>query len=86
MATEMITLKLDDKFLEDVDTIVKKEGYQSRTEFIRNALREQVNKSKMKETILELAYLKGKSNKKISNKEYEAARKKAFEELEKEIR
>ena len=86
MATEMITLKLDDKFLEDVDAIVKKEGYQSRTEFIRNALREQVNKAKMKEIIMELASLKGKSNKKISDKEYEAARKKAFEELEKEIR
>ena len=86
MATEMITLKLDDKFLEDVDAIVKKEGYQSRTEFIRNALREQVNKAKMKEIIMELASLKGKSNKKISDKEDEAARKKAFEELEKEIR
>lgn len=86
MTTEMITLKLDDKFLEDVDTIVKKEGYQSRTEFIRNALREQVNKAKMKEIIMELAHLKGKSNRAISNKEYEQARKKAFEELEQKIR
>lgn len=86
MATEMITLKLDDKFLDDIDGIVKKEGYHNRTEFIRNALREQVNKAKMKQTIMELAHLKGKSNRTISNKEYEQARKKAFEELEKKIR
>ncbi len=40
MTTEMITVKMENKFLEDIDSIVKREGYQNRTEFIRNALRE----------------------------------------------
>ena len=29
MATEMITVKMDNKFLEDIDSIVEKEGYQN---------------------------------------------------------
>ncbi len=82
MATQMITVKLDDGFLEEVDRTVKSEGYQNRTELIRNALREKVDKAKMKEALLELAHLKGKS-KKTTPAEYERVRKRAFEELEK---
>ena len=40
MTTEMITLKLERKFLKEVDAVVSQNGYQNRTEFIRNALRE----------------------------------------------
>ena len=38
---------------------------------------------KLKKAMLELAHLKGKAKKKISSEMYEAARNKAFEELEK---
>ncbi len=81
MATEMITLKLDDKFLKDIDKVVKKQNYQSRTEFIRNSLREKLNKIKIQEAILEFNQLKGKSKSKTSNAQYERIRKKAFESL-----
>ena len=83
MATQMITVKLDDSFLKDVDQVVRTKGYQNRTEFIRNALRETVDKAKMEEAILELAHLKGTAKKRTSAKEYEIVRKRAFEELEK---
>ena len=86
MATEMITLKLEGTFLDEVDGVVKSEGYQSRTEFIRNALREQLNKAKMKQAMLELAHLKGKAKKQVSDAEYERARRQAFENLEHEFR
>jgi len=39
MVTEMITVKLEKQFLHQIDDIVKKAGYQNRTEFIRGALR-----------------------------------------------
>ncbi|MBS3147764.1 ribbon-helix-helix protein, CopG family [Candidatus Woesearchaeota archaeon] len=81
MVTEMITLKLEKRFLDTVDDAVKRQGYQSRTEFIRNALREQLDKTKMKEAIAELAHLKGASKRKISDTEYELVRKNAFENL-----
>ena len=83
MATEMITLKLEHQFLEDIDALVENEGYQSRTEFIRTAVREKVDKVKLKEAISELAHLKGKSRKKITPAEYERVRRQAFEALEK---
>lgn len=66
MATEMITVKMDDKFLEDIDTIVKKEGYQNRTEFIRNALREKVDETKLREAMINIAHLKGSAKKKTT--------------------
>jgi len=86
MATEMITVKMDDKFLEDIDTIVKKEGYQNRTEFIRNALREKVDETKLREAMINIAHLKGSAKNKTTEKEYEEIRKRAFEEISKKLR
>jgi metal-responsive CopG/Arc/MetJ family transcriptional regulator len=81
MSTEMITLKLEERFLKEIDDVVEKEGYQNRTEFIRRALREKLEEAKVKEAMLELAHLKGASKKKITSEEYEKVRKTAFEEL-----
>ncbi|HCI03978.1 TPA: hypothetical protein DE059_03550 [Candidatus Peribacteria bacterium] len=86
MVTEMISLKLEDSFLDNVDEIVKKEGYQSRTEFIRNALREKVEAAKLRQAMLEISHLKGASKKKTSDKELERIREKAFEEIDKKLR
>lgn len=86
MATEMITVKLEDRFLDNIDSIVKKEGYQSRTEFIRNALREKVEASKLKEVMAELSHLKGASKKKTSDEKLESIRERAFEEIDKKFK
>ncbi|MFT4261013.1 MAG: ribbon-helix-helix domain-containing protein [Candidatus Woesearchaeota archaeon] len=81
MVVDMISLKLEREFLKDVDSLVKKEKYQNRTELIRTLLREKLEKSKQKEYLLELLKLKGKSNKKTTDEEIELMKKKAFEEL-----
>ncbi len=86
MATEMITVKLNDSFLKEIDRVVKKENYQNRTEFIRNALREKIDSVKYKQALEEIAHLKGASNKKTSEEEYEKIREKAFEEFDKRFR
>ena len=86
MATEMITVKLDDKFLEDIDSVVKKEGYQNRTEFIRAALREKVDDVKLKKAMIEIAHLRGKAPKKTTDEEREKIRKRVFEEFDKKFR
>ncbi len=86
MPTNMITVKFEEKFLEEVDNLVKNEGYQSRTEFIRSALREKIEEIKIKKAMLELAHLKGCSNKVISKEQYEKARTKIFEEISKRIK
>ena len=82
----MITLKLEDTFLGEIDKIVEKDGFQSRTEFIRSALREKVDQTKLKDTLLELSSLKGAAKKKVTAEEYEKNRLKAFEEISKRIK
>jgi metal-responsive CopG/Arc/MetJ family transcriptional regulator len=86
MATDMITLKLDDTFLKDIDTVVRKNGYQNRTEFIRNALREKLEETKLKEAMLQIAYLKGASKKKTSDEELHRIREKVFDEFDKRLK
>ena len=86
MTTEMITLKLDDIFLKEIDSIVEKNGYHNRTEFIRNALREKVEETKLKEAMIEIAHLKGASKKKTSDADLEKIREKVFNELDKKVR
>ncbi len=82
MTTEMITLKLEKNFLKEIDESVKKHNYQSRTEFIRNSLRKNLDEGKLKEAMLSIAHLKGASKRKITEEEYEYARIHAFEKLE----
>ena len=81
MVTEMITVKLEENFLKSVDAVVEKEGYQNRTEFIRNALREKLEQSKIKEAMLALAHLKGAAKRKVSPEEYEKVRVQVCEEF-----
>ncbi len=86
MATEMITVKMEDVFLREIDRVVEKQGYQNRTEFIRNALREKVEEATMKEAMMQLAHLKGASNKKTSDEDLEKIREIAFNELDRKAR
>ena len=85
MTTEMITLKLEDKFLKEIDNTVEEQGYQNRTEFIRNALREKMEEIKLRTAMLELAHLKGSAKKKTTEENYEKVRAKAFEEISKNL-
>jgi Arc/MetJ-type ribon-helix-helix transcriptional regulator len=76
MTTEMINLKLDSEFLNDIDEIVEKENYQNRTEFIRSALRDKVDKVKFKKTFEEIKKaMMGKDKRKTTEEEYEEVRK-----------
>ena len=74
MPTDMITLKLDRKFLKEIDAIVEQENYQNRTEFIRQSLRDTVSQERRKTIMAELRAIQGSSKKKVTEAEYEAAR------------
>ena len=81
MPTDMITLKLEKKFLDEIDAIVKKEGYQSRTEFIREALRERIGEIKIKKSVIGLSNIKGSAK-----KDYDYIKAKVFEEISKRLK
>ncbi len=82
---ETISLKMEEKLLKDIDSTIKEHRYSTRTEFIRDAIRTKLNDLEKEEAIRKLAQLKGASTKKISEEEYEEARKKAFENISKKL-
>jgi metal-responsive CopG/Arc/MetJ family transcriptional regulator len=86
MTTEMITLKLDNTLLKEIDSIVSNNGYHNRTEFIRNALREKVEETKLRKAMISLGHLKGASKKKTTDETLENLRLKAFDALDKKVR
>lgn len=86
MATEMITLKLEGKFLKEIDNMVKTENYHNRTEFIRNSLRKSVDETKLKKAMMKLSRLRGKAPVKTSDEERERIREKVVEEFDRKFR
>ena len=78
----MITLKMDRKFLKEVDNIVEEEGYKNRTELIRKSLRESVDKIKLKKAMIEVGKLKGISKTKVTKEQYEKVRSNILELLD----
>ena len=82
---ELITLKLEENFLEEVDSTVKKNGFSSRTDFIRAALREKMEKIKLKDDLAMIRANWGKSKRKTTDKEIHAVREKVFNEFAKKL-
>jgi Arc/MetJ-type ribon-helix-helix transcriptional regulator len=85
MATELVTFKMEHDFLRDVDSTAKSAGFQNRTEFIRNALREKVEEVKLKQAMMTLSKLRGKAPKQTTDEERARIREKVFAELERKI-
>jgi metal-responsive CopG/Arc/MetJ family transcriptional regulator len=67
MATELVTFKMEHDFLEEVDKTAESAGFQNRTEFIRNALKEKVEEIKLKQAMIALSKLKGKAPRKTTD-------------------
>ncbi|NQV08300.1 hypothetical protein HQ529_00440 [Candidatus Woesearchaeota archaeon] len=65
MTTEMITLKLESKFLREIDNTVRNSNYHNRTEFIREAMRNKLSEIEKQIAIEGLAKLKGSMKGKI---------------------
>ena len=88
MATELVTFKMEKKFLQEVDASAKASGYHSRTEFIREALRAKMDDAKIKEVMKQLAPLKGmlKKGKHTTNEELHRIREQVAQEMFKHIK
>ena len=84
MVTELVTFKMDSKMLKEVDKTSKQAGFHNRTEFIRAALRKEVDEIKLKEAMKKIAHIKGAANKKTTDEEYEKIRSLEFHSKNKE--
>ena len=85
MATEMITVKMDSRFLQDVDNVVKKERYQNRTEFIREAMRNKLDKIEEDIAIKALGKFKGSAKVHMSDKRLHEIREEVAKEYAKKF-
>lgn len=83
---ETISLKLEEGLLREVDQKLKKNRYSTRTEFIRDAIREKLSDLEKDEILKSLVKLRGSSKRKTSDEQLHIAREKAFEELEKKFK
>jgi len=81
MVIGLVTFKIEKNFLNEVDSISKESGFGNRTEFIRTALREKMDEIKLKEAMIRLSKLKGKSTKNISNEQIHIVREKVLNDL-----
>ena len=80
---ETISLRLEEDLLSDVEHIMKKYRYATKTEFVRAAIREKVKEFEREEFSKKVAMLAGSSKKKTTDEELHAAGDKAFDLLEK---
>lgn len=80
---ETVSIKLDDNFAHDVQKAVQKYHYTTKTEFIREAIRNRIKELEKQETLRKIQYYYGKSPLKTTDEQLHIAREKAFDRLEK---
>lgn len=83
---EAVSLKLEDTFLKDIEKFMLKHRYMTKTEFIREAIRDKIKELEKEEALYKLKSVFGASKKKTADEELHKAGEKAFDELEKEIK
>ncbi len=83
---ENVSLKIETEFEREMEKVMKKNGYVTKTEFIREALRDKVKELEKQETFKKLEKLFGSSKHKTTDEQLHAAGKKAFEQLEKKFK
>lgn len=81
MATELVTFKMEQDFLNDVDQTSQSAGFQNRTEFIRAALREKIEEVKLKQAMIALSKMRGKAPRKTTDEEREKIRETLFDKF-----
>ena len=79
---ETISIKLEEEFAKDVEKIMKKNRYSTKTEFIREAIRDKMKDLEKEEALLKIKTLYGYSKRKTNNEQLHDAREKAFNYIE----
>jgi metal-responsive CopG/Arc/MetJ family transcriptional regulator len=81
---ETISLKLDETMLQNVDQTFRKHNFSTRTEFIRDAIRDKLDNLSREDLLKKFMEFKGKAKIKTTDKERKEIREQVFDELAKE--
>ena len=82
---ENISFKLEPEFMKVIDRIMKKNRYMTKTEFIREAIRDKIRELEKQKMLKNLEKVFGSSEHKTTDEDLHNAREKAFEKLEKKF-
>ncbi|MBN2368186.1 hypothetical protein JXC34_04135 [Candidatus Woesearchaeota archaeon] len=82
---EAISLKLDNGFMQDIEKTMKQHRYTTKTEFIREAIRDKIKQLEKEEALLKLRKMYGASKRKTTEEDLKKARELAFDNIEKEL-
>ncbi|MBI4146672.1 hypothetical protein HY489_05040, partial [Candidatus Woesearchaeota archaeon] len=82
---ETVSVKLEEEFARTVDKVMKKHHYATKTEFIREAMRDKVVSLEKEELLMRVNKLYGFSKRRTTDEDLHRARERAVAELEKEL-
>ena len=83
---ESVSLKLENEFLHDIEKTMKKHRYTTKTEFIREAIRDKIKDLEKEELLMKAKRLYGSSKRRTTDEDIHKAGEKAFQELDKELK
>ena len=83
---QAVSLKLENGFLQDIEKVMKQHRYTTKTEFIREAIRDKIKDLEKEEALLRAKKLYGASKRKTTDAQLHKAGEKAFQELDKELK
>jgi metal-responsive CopG/Arc/MetJ family transcriptional regulator len=83
---ETISLKMEETLLQEIDRKLMSNRYSTRTEFIRDAIRDKLSDLDKEEMLRRIASLHGSSKRKTSDEDLHRAGEKAFEMLERKFK
>lgn len=81
---ETVCIKIEDNLLEKMDKDIKKNGYSTKTEFIREAIRKKIEDDDKERLIKEFIEFRGKAKKKTTYEENRKTREKVLLEMARE--
>ncbi len=82
---EPITIKFEDDFIKVIEKVMNKHRYTTKSEFIRESIRERIKVLEKEEALARVRRLYGASKRKTTNEELHKAREEISEELKKEF-
>ncbi len=83
---ETICVKLENEFFTDIKKVMKKHRYTTKTEFVREAIRDKLKDLEREEAVMRVKRIYGASKRKTADKVLHNARERAFLDLESDIK
>lgn len=83
---ETVSLRLEEKFLQLIERIMKRRGYMTKTEFIREAIRDKIRELEKEEMLRQVEKLAGSSKHKTTDEQLHKVREKLIKEYEKKFK